>query len=57
MITEKVKVINVGLEFFCEELKKQSVPVVQVSWNPPAQGNTEVFNLLKSLYSSQVGEN
>jgi hypothetical protein len=31
-----IKVINLGLQSFTEDLQKQNVPVVQVDWNPPA---------------------
>ena len=55
-ITEHIKVINVGLEFFYRELERQDVPVVPVSWSPPAQGRSDVLDLLKSLRMGEGGE-
>lgn len=48
-ITKNIKVINVGLEFFWRELERQGVSVVPVDWSPPAQGRSEVLDLLKNL--------
>ena len=47
-ITHKIQVINVGLEFFRDELERQEIPVVHLDWHPPAQGNSAVLQL-KSL--------
>ncbi|OUN02313.1 hypothetical protein B5G43_16370 [Flavonifractor sp. An92] len=48
-ITHKIQVINVGLEFFRDELERQEIPVVHLDWHPPAQGNSAVLQLLKQL--------
>ena len=48
-ITEDIQVINVGLEFFRDELARQEIPVVHVDWHPPAQGNRRVLDLLNKL--------
>ncbi len=36
ILTKKLKVINVGIETFADELRKQGVEVVRVDWRPPA---------------------
>ena len=46
-----LKVVNVGLEAFAEELEQQSVAVVRVDWQPPAGGDPELADLLSKLGS------
>ena len=46
-----LKVINVGLERFGDDLKKQDVAVVQVDWSPPAGGDPDLAALLSKLGS------
>ena len=38
-----LKVVNVGLERFKNDLSKQSIEVAQVDWNPPANIDESVF--------------
>jgi hypothetical protein len=49
LFQEKLKVINMGLESFNENLKKQNVKTVQVDWKPPARGNKKMLFLLDKL--------
>ena len=44
-----LKVVNVGLRLFYEELKKQGVEAAHVQWRPPAGGDLEALELLKRL--------
>ncbi len=44
-----LKVVNVGLEAFAEELAQQGVAVVRVDWQPPAGGDPELADLLSKL--------
>ena len=44
-----LKVINVGLEKFSEELAELEVPVTHVDWRPPAGGNKKLADLLSKL--------
>ena len=43
------RVINIGLSFFADDLKKQEAKMVNVDWSPPARGNIELANLLAKL--------
>jgi hypothetical protein len=43
---QPIKVINLGLQSFNEDLEKQHVPVVQVDWNPPAAVNQNVIDTI-----------
>ena len=49
LLTEKLRVINVGLEMFYMDLKRQKVDVIQVDWRPPAGGDVEIMKLLETL--------
>ncbi len=51
LLTSKVEVINIGLEGFARDLKKQGVPIVHVDWSPPAGGNPKLLALLSKLNS------
>ena len=55
-MTEKQKlfgkdltVINIGIEAFARDLKKQGVTVIHVDWQPPAGGDLDVLKLLEKL--------
>ncbi len=43
------RVINIGLESFAEDLRREGVEVVQLDWRPPAGGNARLASLLASL--------
>ncbi len=44
-----LRVINVGLEKFADELEQLDVPVTHVEWQPPAGGNKKLADLLSKL--------
>jgi hypothetical protein len=46
-----LKVVNVGLEIFAENLEKQDIQVFSVDWNPPAAGRQDIVNALEDLLS------
>ncbi len=43
------RVINIGLSFFADDLKKQDVEMVDLDWYPPARGDIELAKLLAKL--------
>lgn len=47
LINKELKVINIGLASFAENLKKENTPVVSVNWSPPAGGNKKMLDLLE----------
>ena len=49
LFQEELKIINMGLKSFNENLKKQNVKSVQVDWKPPARGNKKMLSLLDKL--------
>ena len=50
---EDLKVINIGLEGFAQDLKQQDVKVVEVDWCPPADGQENLIELLKKINYNQ----
>ncbi len=51
LLEQPIRVINVGLEGFADDLTSQDVPVVHVQWAPPAGGNPKLADLLSKLGS------
>jgi hypothetical protein len=49
LLNKKLKVINIGIETFVQDLKRQGVEVVHVDWRPPAGGDVEILKLLDKL--------
>lgn len=46
---KEIKVINMGLDAFGEDLKAQKVETLQMDWRPPAGGNERLSILLNKL--------
>lgn len=44
----ELKVVNLGLEMFAQELQKQNVEVVQVDWKPPAVSDDSLLRTIDS---------
>jgi len=49
LLDEPLKVINIGLEGFAEELNQQGVETIQVDWTPPGGGDPGLADLLSKL--------
>ncbi len=49
LFNQPLDVINVGIAMFSDDLKKQHVPVTQLDWTPPGQGNMQVVEALDQL--------
>jgi hypothetical protein len=49
ILTEKLKVVNIGISTFADDLRSQGVEVVHVDWKPPAGGDIELLKLLERL--------
>ena len=49
LFKEELKVINIGLESFYRDLKKQEVPVINIDFRPIAGGNKKMASLLSRL--------
>ncbi len=46
---DPLRVINIGLELFAEDLKAAGVEVVHVDWRPPSGANPRLAALLANL--------
>jgi len=49
ILTEKLKIVNIGISTFADDLGSQNVEVVHVDWKPPAGGDVEMLKLLEKL--------
>ena len=49
LLTDDVKVVNVGLEGFVGDLRDCGIEVVHVDWSPPAGGDAKMAALLAKL--------
>jgi hypothetical protein len=47
-LDQPLRVINVGLELFAEQLEAQGATVLRVDWRPPA-GGADIASLLAQL--------
>jgi len=48
-LQQPMRVINIGLESFAEDLRNVDIPVIQMDWRPPAGGDMRLVALLDSL--------
>ncbi len=46
---DKLRIVNIGLEWFYHELRRQGAEVVHVRWRPPAGGDKEMIDLLRRI--------
>jgi len=49
LFKQELKVINLGLKSFHNDLKSQGVTAVQVNWKPKAGGKKNMLNLLGKI--------
>jgi len=48
-LPETIRVINIGLASFADDLRAAGVRVVDLDWRPPAGGNARLAALLAQL--------
>jgi hypothetical protein len=51
ILSESLKVVNIGIQSFADDLESQGVKVARVDWKPPAGGDEEMLRLLEELGS------
>jgi FdrA protein len=49
VLPETIRVINIGLASFAEDLRAGGVRVIDLDWRPPAGGNARLAALLAEL--------
>jgi hypothetical protein len=49
LFRQEIRVINLGLEAFALTLEQLGVPVIHVTWSPPAGGDPRKAALLAAL--------
>lgn len=48
-LDKPIRVINIGLESFAEDLRNADIQVIQMDWRPPAGGDLKLIALLDQL--------
>jgi len=56
LFSQKLKVVNIGLPSFGEDLTAQQIDTVMVDWQIPAKGEAQMINALKVLANNKVEE-
>ena len=51
LFSEKLQVINIGLDGFGQALQEQGVPVAMMDWRPPAGGDPKLIEMIDHLRS------
>ena len=49
LFSKKIAIINIGLEYMVEPLRRKGVPFIHIDWHPPASGNKELLNKIMKL--------
>jgi FdrA protein len=49
LFKQDLKVVNIGLAVFRDDLKSLDVPVIHVKFRPPAGGNQRLLSILNKL--------
>lgn len=49
LLQAEIRVINIGLREFADDLRSRQVPVVHVDWSPPAVTDPRIADLLAKL--------
>jgi hypothetical protein len=49
VLTQPLRVINIGLANFAQDLRAQGVQVIELDWRPPAGGNARLAALLEEM--------
>jgi len=54
LFTGKIHAINVGIEFFKDDIKKQNADAIHLEWKPPGGGKPEIIKALDSLENATL---
>ncbi len=49
LFKQDLVIVNMGLESFAENLRREEVRVLQMDWRPPAGGDKKLVSLLAKL--------
>lgn len=49
LFTQKLTVVNIGIQLFSDTLREQGVTAIHVNWRPPAGGDKELAKLLEKI--------
>lgn len=54
LFSQKISVLNIGIKWFSDNVNLKGAKAIQLEWKPPASGNIDLINILKSLYNEEV---
>jgi hypothetical protein len=49
LLDAPLHVVNIGIDGFADDLRKQEVPVIQLDWSPPEAIAPDIARLLSKL--------
>jgi hypothetical protein len=49
LFSKELVIVNMGLDSFADNLRKEEVEVLPMDWKPPAGGNKRLISLLEKL--------
>lgn len=49
LLQAPLKIVNMGLDTFADDLAAQDVPVARLDWSPPREMDAKLADLLKKL--------
>ena len=53
VLNDPLRVINIGLASFAQDLRAQGVQVIELDWRPPAGGNSRLAALLEEMENEE----
>jgi FdrA protein len=53
VLNDPLRVINIGLASFAQDLRAQGVQVIELDWRPPAGGNARLAALLEEMENEE----
>lgn len=56
LFKNELQIISAGVAEFAGALRQQSTPVIELDWQPPAGGDSDLVETLKQLYDQELVE-
>ena len=53
LFSQEIKVVNIGLEDFGDNVRQCGAEAIQLDWVPPAQGDVETGKALANLMNNE----
>ena len=53
LFDDGLRVLNLGLELFADNLREEGAEVIQIDWRPPANGDLRLIRLLSLMQDEE----